>query len=448
MLSSFLAILQNGVTITADIPEVIEAGTEITVNVTIKKGKQTGFARFQQELPVGFTAKPLNSAYADFSFQEQKVRLVWLNIPDNNEINFSYKVIANELLTGEVDLQGRYFYIENNENRWTDLQTQALAITPSPNVDPDSRIDVKEFAKYAEIKAQAEGSGQTVAFRQQPVWLEEDKVFLVTLLVNKDAAKKYAKIEEKTPAGFVAAGLDSKGGIFSYRNNVAQIIWMDMPAEPYFTVSYKLIPEDGAAVNQETLSIAGDFTFMVNDRTFTAPIIERKEQLARLNKEQLNNILRDIDFQIDEVKQQSSIAGNDKPKSDGASDEQIAKREPPPTPQRQTGSTGTASSRNQDFILMPEPGVRYRVQIAAGKKEINIPRYFRNHRLEYRVFRDEHEGWYKYLVGSFAEYRDARDYRVQLWNTTVSDAFVAAYNNGKRIHVQDALMATNQKYVK
>jgi hypothetical protein len=123
------------------------------------------------------------------------------------------------------------------------------------------------------------------------------------------------------------------------------------------------------------------------------------------------------------------------------------------TPPRTT-TTATATQRlsqnNADYLLRFEPGIRFRVQIAAARRrEVNIPQHFRSYRLEQLPLIEEHDGWFKYTVGSFTEYRDARDYRVHLSNTTtIDDAFVAAYNDSRRITVQEALMASNQTWVR
>ena len=447
--SSFLKIFQNGVTLKVDMPGVIEAGTEITVNVSISKGKLTGYAQYRQDLPLGLTAMAINSADANFSFQDQQVRLTWFRVPDVDEIVFSYRIVAHERLTGKIDLNPRFSYIANNEKKSVEHQPLMLAINPSPNLNPAMRVDVHDFAKIAGIESLGARGGRTVALRQRPAWMEEDKIFLVTLLINRDEVQKFAKIEETIPKGYIAASIDAKGGIFTYSNQMAKFIWMDLPAEPFFTVSYKLIPEDGVTPNPASMNLTGLFSYMINERTYSSEIIERTEMLAGLNSARLNDILSGIPLQATE---QTLVAATTPqqtttPQQPPAT-APVAPEKPAPAPSTSPGRAVATSSDAND-MLKPETGVYYRVQIAAGHKLVNTQRYFRSYRLEYSVMKEVHDGWYKYSVGSFAEYKDARDYRVHLSNATkINDAFVAAYNNGNRITVQDALMALNQKWVK
>ena len=101
-------------------------------------------------------------------------------------------------------------------------------------------------------------------------------------------------------------------------------------------------------------------------------------------------------------------------------------------------------------VPAPETNVSYRVQIAAGKKEVKQQYFVQRHGIKENVTIDYHDSWYKYMIGSYGVYKQARDRRNEIWaaENKINDAFVTAYNSGERITVQEALLITKQKWVK
>lgn len=455
-----LNFLFNGdITVKLDTPGQINAGSEIKVQITINKGDLKGFSRFQVELPAGLTATNVSSANADFSFKDQKVRYVWLSLPDDASFTIAFNIKCYERLKGNFDLTGKFSYIDNNERKNIDIQPQAVAIVPSPGIDPGFLVDVKDFGKMAVPSGSY--ASNVACIRQKPVWSDVNKEYIVNVLVNKESLKKFAKIEESVPAGYTAVNVNSKEGIFTFKDNKLKFLWMNLPADPYFTVSYKLIPAKGT-VNKQNPSINGVFSYIADDKTLSTPIQERDVSLANLTPESVKELLQGqgqvlvaantttmpaSDNTVN--KNTTTKTTTDQNQANTVKQTDIATTVTNKTEPTKLTTKVTPTETNVADILEPQNGISYRVQLAAGHRPVNIKSYFRKYKLDNTILKEQHNGWLKYSVGSFSVYKDARDYRVHIWNTTsIADAFVSAYNNGKRITVQEALMVANQRWYK
>ncbi len=430
-----IQIFPGNINITMQAPNVVTAGTEFEVKLTLDKPGIEGFSRFQQNIPPGLEAVAAASANADFTFTDNRLRLIWLRMPQQNEITVTYKIKIDQRLKGSFTLGGKFSYIENNERKSIDVSPVAIKILPSPTVDTSMIVDISEFEKryIQRITPARVEAGNVVCIRQRPYQGATSNEYIVKLLVNKEDKKKFAKVEETIPEGYMAVALDTKDAIFTFKNQTAKFLWMNLPTEPYFTVSYRLIPKNQVKLQQPQLK--GLFSYMVEDKTISLPIVEKDIDLMALRDHEIKNLIAEVINQPAELTAQAEpVKVSEFTKEEKA----VRKPEKVKTPKGKTSIS---------YMLEPESGVYYRVQVAAGHKAVDVERYFRKYNLNKEVRKEIHEGWHKYSVGSFKVYKEARDYRVHIWNTTpVKDAFVAAYNSGKRITVQEALMITEQQW--
>ncbi|NJK86913.1 MAG: hypothetical protein HC906_13975 [Bacteroidales bacterium] len=226
---------------------------------------------------------------------------------------------------------------------------------------------------------------------------------------------------------------------------------MNLPADQQFMVSYRLIPVNDAELTKPV--IRGVFSFLIEEKTVTSDILQAEQDLDLLSGQQVVDLIASLKSkpaenmnapQIDIVADNSTNISTTKV-SMNRNTEASKKVADVKVEKKKTQRTG----RKNAHQLEPEDGVYYRIQLAAGHKPVDVKRYFKKFNLEMDVKKEEHAGWTKYSIGSFPVYKDARDYRVHIWNTTpIGDAFVAAYNNGNRITVQEALMIADQRWYK
>jgi hypothetical protein len=453
------------VTVTLNMPDTAKAGAEFLVEVNIKKGDYEGFARFQQELPVGFKAVARQTSNGDFSFQDQKVKIQWMKVPTDREITVSYAIQIDPVISGPFTFEGKFSYILDNAVQTVNIDPKVLTVQGDEMAAGTDNSQTTYTYQNVNLK-------NVDCIRQKP-YLNENNEIIVNLMVNKGDLKDYGKIQEQVPIGYTAESIKSKNSIFTFKNHIIKFLWMNMPAEPQFIVSYKLVPESNNIPDQAFI-ISGNFSYAENERTKTINIAERNVDLNNFEETQMvaqNNTTTSSnrDNTLAQNTQSTSNTNN------ASTTQSLTTQQSTQTDislnnntytdytTTSTNTSTTSSASNQNYqaqsrpsvtydeasgVPMPEEGVSYRVQIAAGHKLVD-KNYFKRLNVTDQVQVEIHDGWNKYTIGNFTKYLDARDYRVYVWNNTpIHDAFVAAYNNGLRITVQEALMIANQKWYK
>jgi hypothetical protein len=437
-----LIFAQASISVKVDVPGKVEAGKEFNVNVIIQKGTLEEFSRFQQELPAGLTPSAVNSGTADFSFDKQRLRFIWLKLPAQEEITLTYKVMVNERLKGEFTMPGEFSYVENDERKSVEIKTGPVIITPSPAIDASLQVDISEYAKIISTeKAALESRYDISCIRQTPYKTTTGNEFIVRLLVYKKEMNKFAKIEEQIPDGFEAKSIDSREGIFTFKDGLVKFVWMNLPAEPGFVISYRLIPLSSSI--PAAVSIKGQLSYIDEGRNIVIDIIQKDVDLAGVNDQNVEQFLSSSGSPqaLTTQKESSPVTV---PAATGGESRTVTE-EKKVTPVKESGPIPKEQERRYSDIpptlsLPVEAGIYYRVQLAATHRIVDPVSNYKKYNLDRPVLLEFHDGWYKYSIGSFAKYSDAKAYREMMaTKKRISGAFIIAYQNGQRIPVKEAL---------
>ncbi len=440
-------IFTGDLTVTQKIPSSIAQGTEAVVEITINKNDVTGFAKVQQIFPEGFTAEPIDTKGATFSFKDNKVKFIWMALPAEKEFTISYKVKPSGTTSGEFTVGGKFSFIADSERKNIDIPAATFSVVSEPlvaeNPPEEDTISTEPIVEEpAEEPLVEEPVEEPVA--EEPAIeiisitgnrtienVEEGK-YRVSLEIDKKAIQGFAKITEIIPAGFTATEDDSKGGVFSFRENEAKVLWMAIPKDDKFTITYNIVASPEAS--NGTHNIRGHFSYLENDVTSKYDIDGSSFELDRAEP------LAEEPVVEEPAEEESTVT---EPIVEEPAEEEPTVAEPVVEEPAEDPVT------NKEVTTTPNPenGINYKVQVGAGHQKVPANYFAIRFSLKDNVSTINHEGWIKYLVGSFGEYKAARDKRNKVRNN-VKTAFVTAYNSGTRITVQEALMISNQKWYK
>lgn len=435
LLSLAFSLSGQDVKISLDHPTRVNAGADFKVTITITKGSLTDYSRFSQDLQLGLAASNVNSPNADFSFDEQRVRIIWLKLPEANEIKVSYMVSVDARLKGTFTLGGVFAYVVNDERKFLRIDEQkTITIVPNSSIDQSLIVDIGDFKggkaqvvtpattptttstdAVTPAVTPASGIGEPFAMgiRQKPV-LQNSGAYLVHLLITNPPGSMFAKVEETIPSGYMFEELNSGEGIVSHATSTVKFIWMKMPGQPEFEVKYMLVPKQNEP--QSNMYIDGLLTYTAANENKVAEIVEMDVSLDNLSTSQKRELLA--------TGKAPQVTRKPTP---------VQTETRPPVTTTNTGSASGGIIANTK-VLDRGSGVYYRVQLTANLNPFDAKTFYRNAGVDREVLVEQHAGYYKYTVGPFQTYDQALSYKDKVERLQdIQGAFVVGYNNGNRV---------------
>lgn len=268
-------------------PKIIEKGSEGIVEIKFTKGTVKGFAKLTDNFPQGVIAEAVDMGDATFTFSNGVLKIIWLNFPTDNQFSVKYKVKVDQSAANDFDIGGKFSYLENNEKRSYSIFKKSIA-TGVEALASKTKTELKEeeIAAYVEVIRTVETLGN-------------DK-YQVTLDITKQGIEGFCKIQEFTSFGGIMSEVELKGAIFSFIKNKGKFVWMSLPTDENFTVSYSL--DLSSAKNKDVSVLKGDFSFLEGNVTKKVDIIKRVlETLADNSSSSQNENVEEKNTKEDET---------------------------------------------------------------------------------------------------------------------------------------------------
>jgi hypothetical protein len=319
-IASFFSLPELNVTFGT--PSVITSGESFIMDIDIDKGDISDFAKLQLSLPEGFTAELLEGEGGTFTFYDQKIKLIWISLPSNPTINVKIKIDCDTSLIGDYNLKGKISYVLEGERKNKELLSPTIKINPeSPNIVSKEVINNTSDNEAASAKKTTELACQR-SFDATSI--RPGETFLVTLTVNKSNVSGVGKIIENIPEGLTAKEIENNGAIFSQKDNQVKFLWMTLPSDNEFSVSYKIIVDENIDGNKV---IDGKMSYLDSDVTRNALIDGTSINISKTSQKEIetsiiekNNLDQTTSYIEDEKSTEKSsfentIASNEGEKS-------------------------------------------------------------------------------------------------------------------------------------
>jgi len=485
------------VTASAVAPGFVKQGESFDVTLTINKGSEvTGFSKIQYDLPTGAQVQAIDVKGGDLKVVNNVLKIQWIGTPSTPTIVVKFKVTLSSETSGSVNLSGIFSYILEGQRKdvyfnpltiqVTSNSTAQTTTTTAPNTASTTTSNNSQISNstitnnpVSSTTTSTSASNGTVTVKRtlSTNTVKAGESFTVEITVNKNDFNGFAKIQDNLPTGFIAEEIESFGGQFTNAEEKAKILWITVPSASTFKVKYKVTLK---GVAKGRYKIDGFFSYMPDQQAdikvdlgySEINVVEENTVIANNTPAEQTpvNTTNSTPEKTSPAAQSNTTTNSTaktKPIEKTATVEIVEKEKPSktsttsPETEKSTETIVSASTTKRKSSVTSTPAVInnpgatnnnqelfYSVQICALKRATDVSYFETNHSVKEKIFVQMHEGWHKYTIGEFKEYKEARNHRENVKsNNKILGPFVTAYNKGVRITVQEALMISKQQWV-
>jgi hypothetical protein len=254
-------------------------------------------------------------------------------------------------------------------------------------------------------------SQELTATQKFPEKLEPGHTYIVETKIVKTNFSGFMRFAQELPDDFSAIGIETKGGSFTFGDNMIKVVWLTPPSELDFTITYKLtIPADAKG----KYVIRGKMSYIIDN-------------------ERRNYELETIEIRVGNI----ATAKTETPKTETPKTE-VAKTEMPKaeTPKKETQPVVETKPKTENKVSLPSTsttpttaaatgGRRYKVQIGAYSQK---PKIEGVPEISTLVLDN---GITKYFSGNFSTYEKAVKRKNEMAEKGFQGAFIVQFENGK-----------------
>lgn len=424
------------VSISGSFPKNIKIATEVIAEIKINKNNIGGFAKLQLEVPQGVTVKELESKTGNFTFANNVAKIIWTAMPSDPEFTVKFTLSADATASGAKTITAKFSYVNNNVK-------EVVEMTPSEIIIGDGTSEPIANTTQTTNSTSAEVVTSNALATSSPVVINDNNFGVlcsrvitsgasanthdVEIKIKKGSIKGFAKYQEALPDGFSAKAGKTNGSSFSIADGKIKFVWVSLPTDEELVISYTLEKNDLSKSDSKLDN--GEFSYLENDQSKKV-----KMSIDAIDNKQSSDVAK-----AEIVTQTPTVASEPTEKPVVAVEP--SKSDEPVKVEPVKLDTKTEAPKGNSKIA-------YNVQIGAFKNAIQPEVLAKKFSISENIKSEMAEGFSKFMVGNFNEYKDAHSHREIIKEKGCRSAFVVAYNGAKRITVQEALMITNQKWFK